>query len=204
MSAARVLESIFVLSKKSFPSEAGMWRTLTTKVSSQFGAAYLSPMLSVSQLDLMLRQIEADYLAIMKNEEDDGFVGNMLVMLSESWLLAAYEIIRGMASRDPAGSAGILKKRLALARIPVAKAEIEGADAHKKRFRELPNVLLGKIGCDGTVEPTPYAQDGSYVVPRAFCTTTGSLIWQPIDLKEHAMIDLRRRDLADEFLCVLD
>lgn len=176
------------------------WVSVMHKLSADSGVAHLGAVASDSRLDMLLRVLESESLEQVKSGQpaEAIFSGDILVSLSECWVLRTYEVIRATwerQGRPKEGKVYDLVYRLGLARMPIAKGEIQ----QSKKAAE--PIILAHL--DGT-DPKPYADDGSYVVPRAICGATGAAMWIVVDTKSGKSVEVCRRDLSDEFLALFD
>lgn len=153
------------------------WIRVMHKLSEVTGVAHLGTLASDSRLDMLLRVLEAESHERLKSPARNqiDFSQDILFSLSECWVLRAYEVIRAgweRMGRPPRGHDKMraLLHRLGLARMPIAKGEIQQAKRAEKAGETI--MLTHSNGCD----PQPYANNGSYIVPRAICPTTGAMM----------------------------
>ena len=177
------------------------WIDVMHNVGSQWGVAHMIPLASNNRIDLLLRQLEQEQLEKVQDlsSDDADFSDDLMLALAESWVLRSYEVIRAAAEQarrrgETNEKLAALKYRLGLVRMPIAKAEIKDAKAKEP--------MLDVLG--GERNPRPYKNDGSYIIPRGSCGTTGSVMWWPIDIKRMTTVEIRRRELSDEFLSLFD
>lgn len=207
MKAYELLQGVYLMGVASYPDETRKWITVMHRLRSQVGVAHTANMSSVGKLDIMLRQLEHEHLewlaAPQRNET--ALITDQISVLSDSWLLAAYEVVRAAKAQGCSEPRLVeLYEQLTLARIPVAKAEISGADRYRNKHKQLPQLMLYPVGDGPDNSPKAYAHDGSYVVPKGVCAATGATVWFPIDLTSQQTVDICRRDLSDSFLALYD
>ena len=181
------------------------WIGVMRKLSDSTGAAPAASLASDSRLDLLLRVLESEALNRLKGPQKSeiDFSYDILFSLSECWVLRAYEVIRAAWERMGRPDQGhermkLLYHRLGLARIPIAKGEIQQA---KKAIRAGESITLAHA--DGSAV-APYVNDGSYIVPRGFCPDTGAAMWIAVEINPVRSVAICRRDLSDEFLSLYD
>lgn len=212
MRTTKLLQAALGLSTRNHSAVHERWIAVTHKLGSQAGVAHLATLASNGRFDIILRQLEAEVLEDIRNPptEEADFSFDFMLALSESWMLRSYEVIRSACEQAQSKETAILDRfkavrdRFALVRIPVAKAEIGGADRYKRAHKKLPELELVAVGGGPDSRVKAYAHDGSYVVPRGICRETGAIVWYPIDLKTQTTVAVCRRDLSDEFLALFD
>ncbi len=208
MKANALLQGIYVLGLTNYRDEASKWATVALKCHSEFGGAHSHAVSGISQLDIMLRELEREQAEAVPGADDAFLSHGLITTLSDAWLLASYEVVR--AAKAQKGAAGttnrmkFLHEQLALARMPIAKAEISGADRHRQKSGGLPALMMHPVGEGDDNSAKPYAHDGSYVVPKAMCSQTGTIIWYPFDLSTQRTIAVSRLDLSNQFLALFD
>ncbi len=207
MKAYELLQRVYMMGVNSYPDETSKWITVMHRLGSQAGVAHTISMSSISKLDIMLRQLESEHLQWLKAPQHDGFtmITDQIGILSDSWLLSAYEVVRAVRAQGTTDPRLIkLYEQLTLARIPVAKAEISGADRYRNKHKQLPDLMLYPVGDGPDNSPKAYSHDGSYIVPKGICGETGAMVWFPVDLASRQTVDICRRDLSDSFLKLFD
>ncbi|KSV85205.1 hypothetical protein D9M68_316630 [compost metagenome] len=204
MKATVLIQSIYLLGLNNHPEAAKKWVSVMHSLGAMTGVAHSLSISTASKLDLILRQLESEHWDDINTSQGDrlSFATDLISALSDSWILASYEPIRAaceqLRDRDEQNSKlSDLHYRLALVRMPIAKAEIKDAK------RQKPEMLLHPVG-EGDPSPKSYAADGSYIVPKAVCGATGATVWYPIDLKVRQTVAICRRDLSDEFLALFE
>lgn len=183
---------------------SAQWTKLSHKLAAPNGHATVA-IQNLGQLDLLLRALEAE--ALPDPSVGPLFAAHHRVLLSESWVLNAYEIVRSLyetekAAAEATGTAqtpglAALKYRCALARMPIAKGEIANYSAKKFKPSE-PIIMAHEDGSD----PRPYVNDGSLLTPRAICAVTGAIVWRVVDLGTDNDVTISRRELSDAFLAL--
>ncbi|MGE6741747.1 hypothetical protein ACQKGC_15850 [Allorhizobium pseudoryzae] len=204
MRATDHLSSILAKASENFSEDYKRWVKVMHWLGTEAGIAHLQAASSLAHIDIILRQVETEHLEEVSGPDLNSmsYTTMFVEMLSRSWVLIAYEIVRVLADRKRDDRQIIeLKKRLAAVRIPLAKAEIEGADRFQKRNGgRLPPVLSYPMGEDPRISGWTYAHDGSHTLQTAVCNHTGAIVWRPFDLVSKQEIEVCRRDLSDEFL----
>lgn len=198
MSVTSLVASGYCLAIDSQPDLHQAWIKQSFQLSGIAGVAHLAALQSSHRLDLLLRQLEAEYEPAPEGLVD--FSLDMRFSLSECWVLRVYEVIRAAAAQlrakhEKHEKLADLKHRLGLVRMPIAKGEIQQ-----------PNKAAGPIVLvheDGT-DPKEYVNDGSYVVPRQVCAETGSPMWCPVNVITGESSQIRRIDLSNELLGLFD
>lgn len=204
MRATEQLQLAFDIGIAGHPELQRRWIDVMYKVGSRWGNAHMVPLASSNRIDLLLRQLEREQLEGMQNgpSNDAAFSVDIVIDLAETWVLRTYEVIRAAAEQttrrgETDEKLAALKYRLGLVRIPIAKAEIKDVRA-KEPVLEVFGLAAGER------DPRPYKNDGSYIIPRGICGTTGSVMWWPADIKQMTTVEIRRRELSDEFLSLFD
>ncbi|MBY3257093.1 hypothetical protein HFO09_23345 [Rhizobium laguerreae] len=204
MRATEHLQLAFDIGMAGHPELQRRWIDVMYKVASRWGRAHMVSLTSTNRIDLLLRQLEREQLEGMQNGSSDAAANSVdvVVALAETWVLRTYEVIRAAAEQatrrgETNEKLATLKYRLGLVRMPIAKAEIKDV-----RAKEPVLDVFGLAG--GERDPRPYKNDGSYIIPRGICGTTGSVMWWPIDIKQMTTVEIRRRELSDEFLSLFD
>jgi len=175
------------------------WIKQSHKLAAIAGVAHLGAIQSGNRLDLLLRQLEAEYEPAPQGIAD--FSLDLRYSLAECWVLRMYEIIRAASVQlrikgEENAKLTALKHHMGVVRMPIAKGEIQGMN--KKAAQ--PIMLVYE---DGT-GATEYANDGTYVVPRQVCADTGSPMWCPVDIITGQSAQIRRIDLSNELLGLFD
>ncbi|MGW9230600.1 hypothetical protein ACWGPT_06950 [Pseudorhizobium sp. NPDC055634] len=204
MRATEHLQIAFYKGMAEHPDLHRRWINLMHRVGSRWGVAHTLALASTSRIDLLLRLLEREQLEQIQSQavsDADGMSGDILVAMAETWVLRCYEVIRASAQQSRArGETNLklnaLKHRFGLVRMAIAKAEIQAVRSGS------PEIILDVVG--GERDPRPYANDGSYIVPRGMCGATGAVVWWPVDVKRMETVEICRRDLSDEFLSLLD
>lgn len=175
------------------------WNKQSFKVSEISGIGHLAAIQSSNRLDLLLRQLEAEYEPAPEGLAD--FSLDFRFGLAECWVLRVYEIIRAASMQlrlngKANEKVATLKQRIGLVRIPMAKVEIQGMGK-----KNSPVIVLTHEDGTGAKE---YANDGTYVIPRQVCADTGSPMWCPVNVNTNKSEQIRRIDLSNEFLTLFD
>ncbi|GAK70698.1 hypothetical protein RRU01S_13_00360 [Agrobacterium rubi TR3 = NBRC 13261] len=198
MKATTLLEKVYLIGLANFRNEASAWSKLSLTFS-KFGVAHSITVMNMSKLDIMLRQLERELVAEFANSQydDNSFSTGLIVALSDAWLLGIYEAIRAARDMKPVEEKlDALYAALTLVRIPVAKAQLAGAN------RKFPSLLMVPAGDEVDDNQKPYAHDGSYLVASNCCTQTGAKVWYPFNLKTQKTDRISRIELSDQFLAL--
>lgn len=181
------------------------WISISFKLAEVAGSVHTIALQRIGRLDLMLRLLERERLEAIKGPPSSqvDLSLDLQFSLSENWLLSVYEVARATKEQlkrkgDEMPKLSALEHRLALVRMPVAKAEIRGM--HVKANRDNPP-MLARIG---DIEGEPYQADGSYMIPRSLCQETGAALWYPVDIALKQAVAICRHDLSDEMLALFD
>lgn len=203
MRATEHLQHAYLIGMTEHAELSRRWIRVMHKIGARWGSAHMITLASNNRIDLLLRQLEREWLENKQSQTSHDYddADDVMLALAEAWLLRTYEVIR--ASAEFAKRQGerndkldAFKYRLGLVRMPIAKAEIK--DAKPKS----PEIMLDVLG--GERGPKPYKNNGSYIIPRGMCGTTGSVMWWPVDIKRMVTLEIRRQELSDEFLSMFD
>jgi hypothetical protein len=162
----------------------------------------------LGELDVLLRKIESELsVGLLENRFEKLPIGsvNIGMLLSYSWLSAAYELFRSAKQRGTesySSSEGFQTffRQLELARVQSFKGEIAGFGSAKKTGLSVELVTFGDIN-----EP-PRAYEHGRTKARPFHqirTYDGSIGWTVFDVKSEAQITVYRRDMSDGILSFL-
>ena len=212
-----LLNGIFAIAMTKYHDRHVAWTNLSGLLAGQFSLPIaMISLQSQGHLDLLLCCIEDEFKG---NEASirTGNIGFDLVphyqrMLSESWIISCYEILRAFRQRDresKLGSDGVssLSSFKALItdqeflRMPIAKYEI-AKDAQMKQplhfVRNPPN--------NDATDQLVYDKDDparSYLL-QAGWSERGSVTWLALDHTGPREYWIERRDLADQLLALRD
>lgn len=205
MKATALLEGVYALGLANYPAVASDWVNVMHRLGATAGVAHTLSVSATSKLDIMLRQLESEHWEAIRaaQGESAGFATDLIGVLADSWVQSGYEPIRAACEqarnrKEEHVKLAALHYRLALVRVPIAKAEIKDA----KRLK--PQLMLHPIGDGPDNSPKPYVADGTYIMPKGVCGETGATVWYPVDLKSNQTVAICRRDLSDEFLALFD
>jgi len=202
MSVTDLLNAAFSIGMAADEEVHKRWITVMHRLAGEGGLTLLGSLSSDSRLDLLLRVMEAEVLEKVQSggsqEVDLSF--DILFSLSECWVLRVYEGVRAAWERMGRPAEGhdkmrALYHRLGLARMPIAKGEIQQARKAKE-----PIILAHMDGSNAA----PYEANGSYIVPRLICPEIGAAMWVVVDVTTSGAVTICRRDLSDEFLSLFD
>lgn len=206
LSALNMINTAQLMSLVEFDDINRKWLALSIRFTAVGGVTAMTALQRVGALDCLLRQLEREMSVELDKPADHQLLMGPQILFdhSEVWLLRAYEVIRAAAEQmqdRKAQHAGLsaVKRRLALVRMPIAKAEIARPEI-KARATGDP-LMLRRVGGEPT-EPEPYVKDGSYIMPTELCRESGSAIWHPVDLDVRQTVAIARRDLAEEILAL--
>jgi len=209
-----LLTTIFNIARMKYRTEHQAWIRLSFALSGRFNL--LTASINIQRqgdLDLLLRCLEDEYDAQKAaTETPENNVYHYQLMLSETWVLGCYEILRAFRQRDnEAREAGVATSGvsgmdsfksiitdLELLRIPMAKYEIA---KDNKMKQPLP---MRKFGDGDDVAPQFYdpKDPARYHIMPAGMGPRGSAMWQALDHQTNREYWIERRDLSDRLLAL--
>ena len=206
MRVTDLISTAFRIATTSDSTRYSKWIDISHKLARDAGTTHIVMLQRVGSLDMLLRLLETERREMLKDQHQTQFDMSLDLQLawSESWIFSAYEVLRSAKQRliDKSASEAsrllTIEHRLALVRIPLAKGEIKDMD--KKANKANPPMLQVE---NGDI-PEPYKNDGSYILPRGICPSTGAVMWLPADMKTRKTVPICRRDLSDEILSLFD
>ena len=209
------IASAFLIAKAKYNAEHVSWTNLSARLAGRFSLPIA--MISLQRqgdLDLLLRCMEDEFQANRIAETADKLgidhTFHYQVMLSESWVVGCYEILRAFRQRDDErnlGADGVsaletfktIFSDLELLRMPIAKYEI----AKDNRMKE--PLILRAIppNKDATDEHIYDKKDPtrSHIMPTGM-SDRGSMMWLVLDHSGPREYWVERRNLADRLLAL--
>jgi hypothetical protein len=208
------IKSAFLLAKAKYPIENTAW----TNLSGVLAGRSSLPIAMINfqrqgDLDLLLRCMEDEF---GNNKADEAlgpdFTLHYQLMLSETWVVACYEILRAFRQRDSESDlgddsvSGLTKFKsvfadLELLRMPIAKFEI----AKEKKIKQPLSLKAYPLNNDATDtrvydrgDPTRSCFMQTSFSPR------GSVMWLALDHSVPRQYWVERRELADRLLSLAE
>jgi hypothetical protein len=197
--ATLLITAAFKLSMNNKTEMHEAWIAHSFKLKEVAGTVHLINAQRNGELDLLLRQLGEE--APKKPTGDIDYSLSIRSLLSNAWILSAYEMVRAADEQirlkgEENNKLTKFKKRLGLVRVPTAKGEIQGKKGKNSNLNDI--VLANSDGSN----PKKYSNDGSYMPPISFCAETGSIVWCPVDAETKQSVWIRRIDLSDELLAL--
>jgi hypothetical protein len=209
------IASAFQIAKAKYNVEHASWTNLSARLAGRFSLpiAMISLQRQGDQ-DLLLRCMEDEFQANKAAETTDqsgvDYTFHYQVMLSESWIVGCYEILRAFRQRDDEGNLGAdgvsaletfksIFSDLKLLRMPIAKYEI----AKDNRMKEPLTMRAIPPNKDATDEHIYDKKDPtrSHIMPTGM-SGRGSMMWLVLDHSVPREYWVERRDLADRLLAL--
>lgn len=208
------INNAFTLARAKYRAEHTAWTKLSVILSGRFNL----PIAAINiqrqgDLDLLLRCIEDEFDANRAAESADATGLNMTfhyqLMLSETWIIGCYEILRAFRQRDedalkigarPSGVSDMQEFKsifsdLELLRMPMTKFEI----AKDKSLKEL---LAVRYFEEPSADPQFYDNKDParyHVMPNGM-SARGSAVWLALDHKARREHWIERRNLGERLL----
>jgi len=209
-----LLTGVFNIARTKYRAENEAWIKLSFVLSGRFNL----PVASINiqrqgDLDLLLRCLEDEFDATKAaTGTPESFVFHYQLMLSESWVVGCYEILRAFRQRDdealkagvrPFGVSemGSFKSIFAdfeLLRMPMAKFEI-AKDKKMKQPLPMRKVGEGDEAAQHFYDPKDPAR---YHIMPTFVGPRGSAMWQALDHQTNREYQIERRDLSERLLAL--
>ncbi|MCW2285144.1 hypothetical protein M2323_003038 [Rhodoblastus acidophilus] len=208
-----LLTGLINIAREKYKAENEAWVQLSLLLSGRFNLdAALISLQWQGEVDILLRCLE-DEINIKSNASEPDFSSHYLLMLSETWVVGCYEILRAFYQRDrDAAKAGMPKSGVSdidefrlifnefeILRMPMAKYEIA-------KDYELKHPLpMWGVDDDESKPPEFYdPKDPSrfHIMPRGL-SPRGSARWLAFDVRNSRQHGVERRDLADRLLSLL-
>jgi hypothetical protein len=209
------IASAFQIAKAKYDIEHASWTNLSARLAGRFSLPIA--MMSLQRqgdLDLLLRCMEDEFQANRDAEIADklgfDYTFHYQVMLSESWVVGCYEILRAFRQRDDEGKLGAdgvsaletfksILSDFELLRMPIAKYEI-AKDTRMKGPLAMRAIPLNKDATDEHIydkkDPTR-----SHIMPTGM-SGRGSMMWLVLDHTVPREYWVERRHLADRLLAL--
>lgn len=192
-----LLKAIYDISYYNHTDVDARWTDLAARVTAECGEDIGPALTRAHSIDIILRELETELLGIINSAGDEtpALSVDILMALSDSWLLTSYEILRAMCQKtgdDKSGRAKFVDfhDRLELIRLPIAVGTIRGTDPGREEQHVYP---LDEAA----------VRDNS-IIHKEVCGETGAVIWFPIDRGARNTIPICRRDLSNEFLALYE
>jgi hypothetical protein len=204
------IKTAFLVAKTKYQTENTAWTNLSGVLAGRFSLPIAMINLQrQSDLDLLLRCMEDEFEANKAAEAlVPDFTLHYQIMLSETWVVACYEILRAFRQRDNESSlSDDAVSRLAtfksvfadleLLRMPIAKYEI----AKENKIKQPLSMKAFPLNNDATDAHVYDRED-----PTRFCflqtrvSSRGSMMWLALDHSVPRQYWVERRDLADRLL----
>jgi hypothetical protein len=209
------IASAFLIAKAKYGGEQASWTDLSGRLAGRFHLPIAMISLQrLGDLDLLLRCMEDEFQRNQQTEAVDrsgvDFTFNYQLMLSESWIVNCYEILRSFRQRDDEGDRGAdsvsalemfrsLVADLELLRMPISKYEI-AKDRSLKEPLKLHAVSPNKdVAHEHVYDKKDPAR--SHIMPTGV-STRGSIMWSVLDHSIPREYWVERRDLADRLLAL--
>lgn len=206
------LKTAFLLAKAKHPIENTAWTNLSGILAGRFSLPIAMINLQrQADLDLLLRCMEDEFEA---NKAADAagadFTLHYQLMLSETWVVACYEILRAFRQRENESAlsddsvAGLISFKsifadLELLRMPISKFEI----ANERGIKQPLSMKAYPPNGDASDNPVYDKKD-----PARSCflqtslSSRGSMMWLALDHTVPRQYWVERRDLADRLLAL--
>jgi hypothetical protein len=204
------IKTAFLLAKTKYQIENTAWTNLSGVLAGRFSLPVaMINFQRQSDLDLLLRCME-DEFEVNKATEALGpdFTLHYQMMLSETWVVACYEILRAFRQRDNESGLGddavsglatfkSLFADLELLRMPIAKFEI----AKESKIKQPLSLKAYPLNNDATDARFYDREDPtrSYFMQTSV-SSRGSMMWLVLDHSASRQYWVERRDLADRLL----
>jgi hypothetical protein len=209
------IASAFQIARAKYNVEHVSWTNLSFRLAGRFSLPIA--MISLQRqgdLDLLLRcmedEFQANKVAETADKLGDDFTFHYQMMLSESWVVGCYEILRAFRQRDDEGNLGAdgvsaleafksIFADLELLRMPIAKYEIAKDNRMKEplTLRAIPpNIDATDVHIYDKKDPTR-----SHIMPAGM-SDRGSMMWLVLDHSVPREYWVERRALADQLLAI--
>jgi hypothetical protein len=210
-----VLNSIFAIAKTKYHDRHIAWTNFFALLAERFSLPIATIGLQrQGDLDLLLWCMEDEYETNKAAQTADGlgvnFAFHYQIMLSESWVVGCYEILRAFRQRDRERKLGpdavsnlscfkTLFADLELLRMPIAKYEV----AKDFNMRQ-PLPLVASQLNDDTTDNRAYSKDdpARSLLMQTGLSDRGSAMWLAIDHFEPRQYWIERRSLSDRLLAL--
>ncbi len=209
------IASAFQIARAKYNVKQASWTNLSARLAGRFSLPIAMISLQrLGDLDLLLRCMEDEFQANQSAEAADNLgldhTFHYQLMLSESWVVACYEILRAFRQRDDEAYLGVdgvsamaafksIFVDVELLRMPLAKYEI----AKDKRMKEPLTMRAIPPNNDATDEHIYDKKDPtrSHIMPTGM-SGRGSMKWLVLDHSVPREYWVERQDLADRLLAL--
>jgi hypothetical protein len=207
--------SAFQIARATHNAKHASWTNLSARLAGRFSLPIATISLQrLGDLDLLLRCMEDEFQTNKTIEAADRFgldyTVHYQVMLSESWVVNYYEILRAFRQRDDEANLGVdgvsamaafksIFADVELLRMPLAKYEI----AKDRRMKEPLTMRAIPPNNDATDEHVYDKKDPtrSHIMPTGM-SGRGSMTWLVLDHSVPREYWVERQDLADRLLAL--
>jgi hypothetical protein len=207
--------SAFQVARARYSAKHASWTNLSARLAGRFSLPIaIISLQRLGDLDLLLRCMEDEFQenrttqAADKLGQDHTF--HYQLMLSESWVVSCYEILRAFLQRDDEADLGVngvsamvafrsIFVDLELLRMPLAKYEI----AKDRRMKE-PLTMCAIPPNDNATDERTYDKNDptrSHIMPTGM-SGRGSMTWLALDHSIPREYWVERQDLADRLLAL--
>lgn len=193
------LTQAFSVARAQYPELSATWVRIAHRVSGRLPSSLLSVSLQRDgEVDLLVRSIEDEVAAQKEQTEGIGlFVPHYCAIMSSYWIGGVYETFRLLRERHLADEGEVFLAVLGdleLVRITLEKHEIA-----KDRTLKEPISLVRqppKNDASDHYSYIPGDDKRSHIMPTGL-SSSGSVMWQVIDLKNNTSRWIERRSLSD-------
>jgi hypothetical protein len=207
-----LLSGLFNIARAKYRAENEAWVQLSFRLSGRFNLGTAAASIQrEGDLDLLLRCLEDEF---RRSNDASGvdFSLHYQMMLSETWVVGWYEILRAFKQRDweaakvGGATSGVSEldefksifTDFALLRMPIAKFEIAKDDTLK---RPLPMRRVGDT--EAKIEFYDPKDPGRFHIMPTGASRRGSVMWCALDGLNSRQHWVERRDLADRLLSLV-
>ncbi|UWU65541.1 hypothetical protein [Bradyrhizobium sp. NC92] len=219
-----LVEAAFSIASTKYRAEHTAWIELSVRLA---GRVSIAPMMAnlqrIGSLDLTLRAMEDEALDARNKgaQTAGGFAFHYQMMFSETWTVAAYEILRAVRQRETEAANAARSKGttpapddvsnladfkraftdLELLRVPMAKYELAGERKMKSSLTMQSFPLNGDDSDFSVYDKDDPAR--THIMPTGLSDRL-SVMWQVLDHSGPKAHWVERRDLADRLLALKD
>jgi hypothetical protein len=213
-----LINNAFIIAKVKYPAESTAWTNFSGTMAGRFNLfVAVVNIQRQGDLDLLLRCMEDEFEANKAAAEADATGLNLTVpyqlMLSETWIVGCYEILRAFRQRDDeARKAGVRTSGVSelasfksifadfeLLRMPMAKFEI----AKDKGLKDPLPLQRGPPNDDASDQAIYDSKNSArYHIMPSGLSPRGSAVWLALDHATRREHWVERRDLAERLLAM--